>query len=101
MKTIKRKDTHTLFALVNGGKRLIPVGSELKDGTTWQYIDKRYVRNARYNEDQTDVLPGYVISYNHYGSSAIQPDYESFLWLIETIFKDTEEFRFEDKEDII
>ena len=99
MTTIKRKDTHTLFALVNSGKRLIPVGKDLSDGTPWQYIEKRYVRNARYNKDQTDVLPGDVIAYNCYGSSAIHPDYEMFLWLIETIFNDTEEFRFEDKKE--
>lgn len=88
---INRKETEALFALINAGKRLRPKGDD------WYYIEKRYVENARYNEDQTAVLPGDVIAWRYHGSSANQVNYDEFVWLIDTIFDDVEEFDVENK----
>jgi hypothetical protein len=90
--TINRKETEALYALINAGMRLRPKGSD------WYYIEKRYVQNARYNEDQTAVLPGDVIAWRNHGSSAVKVDYKHFVWLINTIFDDVEEFDVEYKE---
>jgi hypothetical protein len=87
---MNRKETEKLFFEVIDGKTLRPViNGEASD---WQFIRLEWVPNAHYNRDQTRIYPGHVISWRCHGTSAQSISYKEFLFLIEQIFEDVEEF---------
>jgi hypothetical protein len=93
---INRKATQSLFEELVNGKTLRPIMSD-GEPSDWYYIRVEWVTNARYNEDQTEVLPGYIVRYRYHGSSAIYVEYDKFVWLLEQIFDDIEEFAIVDE----
>ena len=90
MTTIKKDETLGLFKELVNGKVLRPNGDD------YYYIRMEIVPNAWKNEEQTALVEGPIIKYRYHGSSAIQLDYQQFLWLLDVIFKDVEEFTIEE-----
>ena len=90
---MKKDETLALFRALVNGKTLRP------DGDDFYYIRMDIVPNAWKNEDQTALVEGPIIRYRHHGSSAIQLNYQEFLWLLDVIFKDVKEFTVEEPSD--